>query len=137
MENISYIKHGVKLRPSIPLLCCFVVNTDMAAVPSIPQIIKLAKRRKQRTDCTVPMEVREVMEPFKAAYKAQVNKHGRAHIFRTQILPAVFNYWYRVQDYARNEEECCERMKVFTVPELHITSCLKTLSSDVGHLFSE
>ena len=51
------------------------------------------KGRKPRRDCKYTPEERAVMSEFKVEYLSQSSSPARGHIFRSKILPAIFNYW--------------------------------------------
>ncbi|KAF8812020.1 hypothetical protein BYT27DRAFT_7013364, partial [Phlegmacium glaucopus] len=38
-------------------------------------------------------EERKVMGPYKESFRTQTTKAGHLQILRTDILPAIFNYW--------------------------------------------
>ncbi|KAF8814119.1 hypothetical protein BYT27DRAFT_7250340 [Phlegmacium glaucopus] len=49
--------------------------------------------RQHRKDCKYTAEERKVMGPYKESFRTQTTKAGHLQILRTDILPAIFNYW--------------------------------------------
>ena len=88
----------------------------MATVPAMLLIIEnFGKHHKKRFDCQYQEGEKEVLYAFKEEYRAQINQHGRAQIFCSKILPAMFNYWYENQDYAKTEQDCSDHIRVFVI----------------------
>jgi len=51
------------------------------------------KAKRPRSTCQYSVTERAVMDPFKDKYRRANNKDERKHIFRSDILPAIFNHW--------------------------------------------
>ena len=51
------------------------------------------KSRKARSGCEYTPKEREVIRVYKEEYREQTSKELRGLVFRTKILPDIFNYW--------------------------------------------
>jgi hypothetical protein len=51
------------------------------------------KVRKPRRDCKYTVEERAAIAQHKDEYLSQSTSAGRGHVFRSKILPAMFNHW--------------------------------------------
>ena len=61
---------------------------------SQPTIIPTEKKvRKPRRDCKYTLNERAIIAVYKDKYQSETTSAGCGHIFRSNILPAIFNYW--------------------------------------------
>ena len=61
---------------------------------SQPTIIPTEKKvRKPRRDCKYTLNERAIIAIYKDKYQSETTSAGRGHIFRSNILLAIFNYW--------------------------------------------
>jgi hypothetical protein len=51
------------------------------------------RSRKPRKESKYTREERAVIGKFKKEYRRLTTREGRADLFQTKILPAIFNYW--------------------------------------------
>jgi hypothetical protein len=56
-------------------------------------MMPIGKVRKPRKDCQYTAEECTVFLQYKEDYRLQTTSDGRGHIFRSKILPDIFNYW--------------------------------------------
>ncbi len=82
------------------------LNT-MSIVPKAPP-----KRRVHNKPCTYTTAERTVLQPFREKYEREENKHERAQLLRTEILPALFNYWIERGDRQQTAEESTNSVQV-------------------------
>jgi hypothetical protein len=71
-----------------------------------------SKVRKPRKNCLYSVEERIVIQPFKDEYRSQTLAERRGHIFRSKILPAIFDYWAKDGPGSMNSDEVESRVKV-------------------------
>ena len=84
-----------------------------------------AKTGKHRKDAYYSPAERNVINVHKLEYRMQPTRELRANIFRTKILPDLFNYWVQEGQGPETEEDSTERMKVGSFSQLCLTgSCL-------------
>lgn len=74
---------------------CPIAIIIMSNTPKMPTVTT-KKARKARQDCKYTPEEQATIRPYKDEYQSQTTSPGWGHIFRTKILPAIFNYW-RIQ----------------------------------------
>jgi hypothetical protein len=74
-----------------------------------------SKVKKPRRDCLYTAEERHVIEPFKHEYRSQAQPERRSHIFKSNILPAIFDYWAKDGPGSMSSDEVESRVKVCTV----------------------
>ena len=70
------------------------------------------KMRKARSGCEFTAEERGAFAVHKEEYRSQTTKERRAHIFKTKILPDMFNYWTDHGAVSISQEEIANRVKV-------------------------
>jgi hypothetical protein len=68
--------------------------------------------KKARKDCQYTAEERKVLHKFKEEYRSQVTSDARGHVFRSKILPAIFNYWSNDGLVAIPDDKVGEQVKV-------------------------
>lgn len=73
--------------------------------------VPITQRRKAAA-CTYPISDRKAIEPYKKDYRLQINKALRGQIFRTKILPAIFNHWRADGREPTSDLESAGRIKV-------------------------
>jgi hypothetical protein len=70
---------------------------------------------RNRGNCAYSLEERQVLNEFKIEYKMQTSRPLRAIIFRSKILPAIYNYWTDNGMVQEPEENSRLRIKVLAV----------------------
>lgn len=65
---------------------------QITALIMLPVVLFEAAKRP-RSGCQYSVQERAVISCFKTEYRAAQNKDERKQIFRSNILPAIFNYW--------------------------------------------
>ena len=70
------------------------------------------KTKKPRKACLYTVPERKAFEIHKKEYISQVTKQSRGFIFRTKILPDIFNYWTECEGLTFDEREVADRVKV-------------------------
>ena len=73
---------------------------------------KIRKTRKARQDCQYTAEERNAIRMHKDEYRSQTTRVSRGHIFKTKILPDMFNYWTNNGALSLSEDEVAKRVKV-------------------------
>jgi hypothetical protein len=68
--------------------------------------------RKPRKDSKYSAEERKIIEPYKDAFRSERTVGGRLQILRNNILPAMFNYWERIGNSPKDQDESRLRAKV-------------------------
>lgn len=68
--------------------------------------------RRSRKDSAYSQEERDVMAVYKEEYRSQPSHELRGMVFRTKILPAIFNYWHTLGKDPQTEEGSIESIKV-------------------------
>jgi hypothetical protein len=68
--------------------------------------------RQHQKGSQYTVEEQKIIEPFKDAFRSQESKAARLQILKTDILPAMFNYWASIEMAPMNPEESCTRAKV-------------------------
>jgi hypothetical protein len=68
--------------------------------------------RKYRKGSRYTHGERKIIEPYKVAFRSQQCKAGRLQILKSDILPAMFNYWASIDKAPVDEEESRLRAKV-------------------------
>jgi hypothetical protein len=68
--------------------------------------------RQYRKGSRYTGEERKIIEPYKDAFRSQESKAARLQILKTDILPAMFNYWASIEMTPMDAEESCTRAKV-------------------------
>lgn len=80
---------------------------------------------KKLLNCSYSVEERKVFNVYKIEYRSQISSPGRKQIFRSKILPAIFNHWRDVGRIPETDKESAERIKVLlVVPVLKIGDLL-------------
>ena len=69
-------------------------------------------QKKPRKDCKYNTQERKVIEPFKKDYQSQTTRDGRLLMLKTQILPAMFNYWVSVGKDPQDQDGREQRARV-------------------------
>jgi len=69
-------------------------------------------RRKPRKDCKYDAKERKAIEEFKEIYQSQTTRNGRLVVLKSQILPAMFNYWASIGKAPSDKEEHVNRAQV-------------------------
>jgi hypothetical protein len=72
------------------------------------------KVKKPRQNCLYTAEERRVIQPFKHEYQSQAEAERRGHIFKSKILPAIFDYWEKDGPGSMSSDEVATRVKVCT-----------------------
>jgi hypothetical protein len=75
------------------------------------------KFRKPRHPCQYTAEERKVFQRYKEEYRSQTTKERRGYIFKTKILPDLFNYWTDDGAMTLSDEEAAKRVKVCGLDE--------------------
>jgi len=70
-------------------------------------------QKKPRKDCKYNAQERKAIEPFKHIYQSQTTRDGRLLILRSQILPAMFNYWVSVGNDTEDHDSRMKRARVY------------------------
>jgi hypothetical protein len=70
------------------------------------------KIRKPRKDCKYTADERAVFQQYKEEYKSQTTSQGHGHMFRSKILPDIFNYWTDNGKVLMSSEEMDGHVKV-------------------------
>jgi hypothetical protein len=70
------------------------------------------KTKKPRKACLYTVPERKSFEIHKKEYISQVTKQSRGFIFRSKILPDIFNYWTECEGLKFDEKEVAERVQV-------------------------
>jgi hypothetical protein len=79
------------------------------------------KARKPRRDCKYTPAERAVMSEFKEEYLLHSTPAARGHIFRSKILPAIFNYWTVTDKIESIKADMEKEVKVRELSECHAT----------------
>ena len=69
-------------------------------------------QRQYRNGSKYTVAERKILEPFKEAFRSEESKAGRLEILKSEILPAIFNYWASIEPDPMEEEESRRRAKV-------------------------
>jgi hypothetical protein len=75
-------------------------------------IIPEPRLPEKTIECTYTLEERKVINPYKMDYRSQTTSALRKQIFRTKILPTIFNYWRDNGRSPENDEVSAGRIKV-------------------------
>lgn len=81
-------------------------------MPNLAQMLTQVSPRKSRKDSKYNAEERKAIDPFKETYRSQTTRDGRLMVLKTQILPAMFNYWSKAGEQLRNKEDEVSRARV-------------------------
>jgi hypothetical protein len=68
--------------------------------------------RRKAANSTYPISDRKSIEPYKNEYRSQTNRALRGQIFRTKILPAIYNHWRADEREPTSDLESAARIKV-------------------------
>jgi hypothetical protein len=77
-----------------------------------PEPSENLRLRKYRKGGRYTDEERRIIEPYKVSFRSQQSKAGRLQILKTDILPAMFNYWAAIDKAPVDQEESRLRAKV-------------------------
>ena len=70
-----------------------------------------AQPRKQ-TNCIYLVEVQKIIGIHKKEYISQVSSPMWENIFRSKILPMIFNHWHDIGDMPQNDQASADYIKV-------------------------
>jgi hypothetical protein len=70
------------------------------------------KVRKARSACLYSPEEHNAIAMHRELYRSQTTRDQRGHIFRTKILPDMFNHWTDNGVVPLSEEEVADRVRV-------------------------
>jgi hypothetical protein len=70
------------------------------------------KMRKARSTCRYSVQERGAIVMHRELYRSQITKELRGHIFRTKILPDMFNHWANGGAVSFSEDEVADHVKV-------------------------
>ena len=70
------------------------------------------RHRVHNKPCTYTATERAVIQPFRKRYENEENKQARIQMMRTEILPALFNYWEQRGDRPQTNEESTKSVQV-------------------------
>ena len=73
--------------------------------------------RKARQDSKYSREERAVIGKYKAEYRSQTTMDQRGHIFKSSILPDIFNHWTNNGTEPIAEDEMKEKVKVPSISD--------------------
>jgi hypothetical protein len=68
--------------------------------------------RKARKGCQYSNEERNILQKYKAAYKATINHSERDLLLRSRIFPDMYNFWFQKEQVMPTETETAVRRKV-------------------------
>jgi hypothetical protein len=115
-ENNEHLLHSPQR-----LLSMYLFNHPVTQIifKMLLSTVDIRKCRKPRGPCQYTVEERKLLEPFKESYRSKSDKKARKHIWTSDILPVMFNYW---SDNGRNEisqEDFDMRIRV-SIASLHV-----------------
>lgn len=99
------------------MICSMICHDNLffpphQSPPMPPEPSQTLRLRQYRKGSRYTVEERKIIEPYKVAFRTQDSKAGRVQILRSNILPAIFNYWVSVDKAPKDDEESRARAKV-------------------------
>jgi hypothetical protein len=79
---------------------------------SILDLIPLEQQPEKVVDSIYSEGERQTLRPHKKDYIIQTTRSGRKQIFRSRILPDIFQYWREIGNIPKSSKESAARIKV-------------------------
>src|ERR1700721_904722 len=93
-------------------------------------------QRRKAADSTYPLDDRKAIQPYKTDYRSQTNRALHGQIFRTKILPAIYNHWRANGREPTSDLESAGRIKVVLFSNINkfiFTTIFQILSAWLSH----
>ena len=80
------------------------------SVPDSPEAPR--RPRVHNKPCTYTVQERAAIQPFRKRYQNEESKQARIQMMRTEIMPALFDYWEQRGDPPQTNEESTKSVQV-------------------------
>ena len=94
---------------SLPIFFCFI------AMATLSELFPLGQHPEKSTNCQYTIEERKVLNQWKKDYIIQTSPSTRRQIFRSQILPGIFEYWRSIGRSSESSDVSAYKIKVLDI----------------------
>lgn len=110
--NVQRTDTVMLMRFEIIVYPAFLLPISMASMETIMEMIPPEQLPEKTINCAYTLDERAVLNKFKKNYITQTTSSARKQIYRSEILPKIFEYWRGIGKPPKDSEESAGRIKV-------------------------